>query len=145
MTQQGFIGFDGVRFEVLTDSDREAVYQDWDQPHREATFEIYNSNITVVQHGGAGLATWRARLGFPDLETYFALKAKQTATGVLTLYAGYTSARGEQYHLAGEHFEDLDQVELVRLGPARIAVGHQWIEAEGLFRRPMDPLTGRAS
>lgn len=144
MTQQGYIGFDGVPFTVLA-QEGEAVYTDWDQPHDEALFRIYDSNTTIVQHLGAGLATWTVTLGFEDLATYWALKARQTAVGVLTILAGYTSARGTEYHFNGEHLEDLEAVELVRLSPAKIAVGHEWIETEATFRRAMNPLTGRAS
>lgn len=140
---QGFIGFDGVPFTIRA-SDDEAVYPDWDQEHDDVLLRIYDSNVTVVQHMGAGLATWRVTLSFASMEDYLALRARQTATGVLTIYAGYTSARGTEYHFAGKDFEDLDETELVRLFPARIGVGKASIEADALFRRAMDPLTGRA-
>lgn len=141
---QGFIGFDGVPFTILA-TDQEAVYPDWDQDHDEVLFRIPESNTTIVQHFGAALATWRVTLGFASMDDYRALRGRQTATGILTIYAGYTSARGEAYHDAGIDYEDLDETELVRLFPARIGVGQTSIEAEALFRRAMDPLTGRAS
>lgn len=142
MVTYDLIGFDELRFIVLG-SGEEGVYPDWTQPRYEAAFPIAGTNTVVVQDMGADLATIRLRLQLPDVPALRALKGRQGTVGTLTLYADYTSAVGTTYQEDGVRYEDLDGVELVRLENVVIGPGGRDIECEAVFRRPMDPLTGR--
>lgn len=138
------IGFDGIPFIVIPDA--HGMYPDWEQPIHEAILPIYGTNTEIVQDMGAGSATWTVRLEFPGMEAWRALRRRQRTTGTLTLYANFTSAVGERIWTEyGRDYEDLEEVTLARLGNAAIEIGHEWVEAEAIFRRSMDPLTGRRS
>jgi len=136
------IGFDDIPFTVLAGPDGQ-TYPDWVQDYDEPVLRIPGSGISVVQDMGYGLATWTVRLEVADMAAYRALRSRQKTTGTLTLYASYTSAVGRVWQEDGTEYEDLAPVELVRVGDARIEIGHEWIEAEAVFRAALDPLTGR--